>query len=118
MITNEDLKPGMYVKLKNGVEGVLLPWKGQLTVVGFDSERSRGAALATARIYDNKYKSSTMQNYSIVSVWLDNFENNATNGCFTSCGRTKLWEYEEPVKEMTVGEIEDELGYRIKIVEG
>lgn len=117
MITEKDLKPGMYVKLKNGLEGVLLPWKGQLAVVGFDSN-SKGSALATAHIYERPKYPSTAMNYGIVSVWLDNFENSAANGCFTSCGRTKLWEYEEPIKEMTVGEIEDELGYKIKIVEG
>lgn len=112
--SNEYLKPGMFVELKNGHTGVLIPCynsstnKEQLTVVGGDKLYSRECV---AQIY-NKYEGS---NYGIVKVYDLNKGNGAS--LFSSTQRDLLWEYEEPKKEMTIAEIEAKLGYKIKIVD-
>lgn len=111
--TNDDLKAGMYVELKNGVEGILIPCKSciapngeKLIVVssfGYDGRE------CVARLY---VEGKT--HYGIVKV----YDLNEGNGCdfCSSINRELLWKYEEPKKEMTVEQIEKELGYKIKIV--
>ena len=111
----KDLKPGMYVELKNGLSGVLIPWKGNLSVVGYDrNTENKMLAILTVnlRFYNGKIE-STHDNYSIIAVYNDHFMNHGV--VFSTAGRKLLWKYENE-KEMTVSEIEKILGFKIKIV--
>ena len=109
-----ELKAGMYVELKNGLSGILVPWKGKLEVVGKSCEEAKKiSALAIARLCED-YEDA----YSIVKVYSDDFSNDYYDGgCFSTDGRQLLYEYHK-VKELTVAEIEALLGYKVKIVEG
>ena len=110
-----ELKAGMYVELKNGLSGILVPWRGKLEVVGKGYIRaSKFSALATARLYED-----SEDDYSIIRVYSDDFSNcSASGGCFSTDGRQFLYESKQKAKELTVAEIEALLGYRVKIVEG
>lgn len=63
---------------------------------------------------DTKLKDSSQSNnrYSILKVYGHQTFSNQD----TIYGRELLWEYKEPKKELTIEEIEKELGYKIKIV--
>lgn len=110
-----ELKAGMYVELKNGLSGILVPWRGRLEVIGKSyAETTKFSALAEAQLYeDNK------DDYSIVKVYSDDFSNgHYGSGCFSTDGRHLLYEFKQKTKELTVAEIEELLGYKVKIVEG
>lgn len=113
--STEDLKPGMFVELKNGYKGVLIPCyyvttsDVELCVVNGSGRNSR---VCEAGIYDG---SSSYSDYDIIKVFDLNKGNDAS--LFSPIKRDLLWEYKEPVKEMTIAEIEAELGYKIKIVD-
>lgn len=112
--SNEDLKPGMFVELKNGAKGVLIPCyyvtsnSVELCVIRGDRENSR---ICEARIYDGIRNNN---NFDIIKVFDLNKGNDAS--LFSSINRDLLWEYEEPKREITIEEIETLLGYPIKIV--
>lgn len=105
--SNEDLKAGMLVELKNGIIGILIPLDDRLEVYNANFEAEAEASLLSNDIFDTIEIS-----YSIVRVYsLSN-----SSRLFDTQTRQLLWEYEEPKKEMTIKDIEAELGYKIKIV--
>lgn len=110
-----ELKAGMYVELKNGLSGILVPWRGKLEIVGKSyGEATKFSALAEARLYEDNE-----DGYSIVKVYSDDFSNaHYAGGCFSADGRNLLYDYKQKPKELTVAEIEELLGYKVKIVEG
>ena len=108
--TKDDLKAGMFVELKNGYKGVLIPCYKQHNLdstplfVVYHNDR-----LCDAELYSNIF-----DDWGIIRV----YDLSRANGgdFFSNEYRNLLWEYEERVKEMTVAEIEKELGYKVKIV--
>ena len=105
--SNEDLKAGMLVELKNGIIGILIPLDDRLEVYNANFEAAPDAKLLSSDISD-----SIDIAFSIVKVY--SLSNSIR--LFDTQTRQLLWEYEEPKKEMTIEEIEAELGYKIKIV--
>ena len=113
--SNEDLKAGMLVELKNGIIGILIPLDDRLEVYNANFEAEAEASLLSNDIFD-----TIKISYSIVKVYS---LSNSVRRLFDTQTRQLLWEYEEPKKEMTIKEkemtikdIEAELGYKIKIV--
>lgn len=106
--SNEDLKAGMLVELKNRAKGILIPVGGRLEVFRINDLEP----LTDAIIYDESLESLNKQ-YSIVKVY--GLSSDYT--LFEESYRDLLWEYKEPAKKMTIAEIEAELGYKIKIVD-
>ena len=108
--SNGDLKAGMLVELKNGIIGILIPLDDGLEVYDANFE-----AEAEARLLSNDIFDTTEISYSIVKVYsLSNSTNSSR--LFDTHTRQLLWEYEESKREMTIEEIEAELGYKINIV--
>ena len=105
--SNEDLKAGMLVELKNGIIGILIPLDDRLEVYNANFEAVPDAKLLSSDISD-----SIDIAFSIVRVY--SLSNSIR--LFDTQTRQLLWEYEEPKKEMTIEEVEAELGYKIKIV--
>lgn len=112
--SKSDLKPGMWVILKNGKQGLLVPTGlnayTRLSVVTEDDILSNNATLCCKELERDYPKSSS---WSIVKVYTIAPHNGSK---FMSIGdRELLWEYDN-CKEMTISEIEEILGYPIKIV--
>lgn len=106
MFKVEDLKPGMLVKLLNGSYGVITPVGRGLAIIG---KRENGMmSIFTSNI---RFSSDSCGSYSIIEVY-DLAYTNETD-FFLPGSRKCLWRYE---KEMTIEEIEKELGYPVKIV--
>ena len=106
--SNEDLEAGMLVELKNGIIGILIPLDDGLEVYNANFEAATDAKLLSSDISE-----SIDIAFSIVKVYsISNSYN-----LFDIDKRYLLWEYEEPKKEMTIKDIEAELGYKIKIVD-
>ena len=115
---NSELRVGMLVVLKNDEVGILIPWKrGQgLEVVGPGNNGKLSAitdpVLRGSEGEEERIKRGTDE-YDIVKVFSEYF-NNAW-GALDPNGRELLWEFSEPL-ELTVGQVEEILGYKIKIV--
>ncbi len=114
---NSELRAGMLVELKNGEVGILIPWtRGRtLEVVGRVSGELHAIADAILRGSEEaeyRVKCNT-QEYDIVKVYSEYF-NNAFDALDPK-GRKLLWEFSKP-QELTVEQIEEILGYKIKIV--
>lgn len=109
MFTVEDLKPGMLVKLVDDRYGVIIPVDTGLGIIGRSGEKM---SILTSNItfYPDVY---FYKAYSVIAVY-DLAYNNKTD-FFLPGNRTCLWKYDS-TKEMTIAEIEKELGYSIKIV--
>ena len=110
MFTIEDLKPGMLVKLLDGRYGVVTPVASGLAIIGKREDGRMAIFTSNIRFYPAFYVCS---NYSVVEVYDLAHTNEAD--FFLPGSRKRLWKYAE-VKEMTVEEIEKELGYSVKIV--
>lgn len=106
--SNEYLKAGMLVELKNGTKGILIPVEQCLEVFSINDLE----AVTDAIIYDESL-SYWDEQYSIVKI----YGLSKDYSLFKESGRDLLWEYKEPVKEITIAEIEEKLGYKIKIVD-
>lgn len=111
--TNEDFRSGMFVVLKNGQSGVIIPCfrpcsksNVQLSVISGDGA---GARLCEPRLYDG------FDSYGVVEVYDLNSGN--SESLFCNKQRELLWKYKGPAVEMTITEIEKELGYKVKIVD-
>ena len=112
MFTVEDLKPGMLVQLLNGKYGILVPAhiNGELCVIVRDSITGRlGIGTSNLRFYPEE---GFINGYSIIKVYDLSYNNRYD---FMEPGnRELLWDGSK--KEMTIEEIEKELGYPVKIV--
>ena len=112
MFTGEDLKPGMLVQLLNGKYGILVPAhiNGELCVIVRDSITGRlGIGTSNLRFYPEE---GLINDYSIIKVYDLSYNNRYD---FMEPGnRELLWDGSK--KEMTIEEIEKELGYPVKIV--
>ena len=108
MFTVEDLKPGMLVKLLDGMYGVVIPVDSGLAIIGKREDGRMSIFTSHIKLYPNKFY---FESYSVVEVY-DLAYTNETD-FFLPGSRKCLWRYE---KEMTIEEIEKELGYPVKIV--
>lgn len=109
MFTVEDLKPGMLVEMKDKGYGILLPFKGDKLGICMRTGTSLSLATTRLRFYPEP---GLIEGYSIIRVW-DLAEDGKLN--LLSPGDRELL-LDCSKKEMTLEEIEKELGYRIKIV--
>lgn len=109
MFTVEDLKPGMLVEMKDKGYGILLPFKGDKLGICVWNGTSLSLATTRLRFYPEP---GLIEGYSIIRVW-DLAEDGKFN--LLSPGDSELL-LDCSKKEMTLEEIEKELGYRIKIV--
>ena len=110
MFTVNDLKPGMLVKIADGRYGVCIPIKTGLAIIGKSIYRGSEMCILTSNI--RFYSSIYDTGYDIVEVY-DVASSNRTD-FFLPDSRKCLWRWCE--KEMTIEEIEKELGYHIKLV--
>jgi hypothetical protein len=102
--TKANLKDGMVVEYSNGERRMVL---GEKLVSDFGCAFLEGLTDTLEHI---QYDDMTIDKvYKSMSLTLDNY--------FKDYNLTLIWERpkEEPVKEMTVAEIEKELGYKVKI---
>lgn len=106
--SNEDLKAGMLVILKNGIAGILIPVMDELEVYSKDLDAETEAYLYSSELE----KGSPDERYAIVKVY-GLSKNYSLFDIFT---RNLLWEYKYEPKELTIEEVEKLLGYSIKIV--
>lgn len=109
MFTIEDLKPGMLVAMKDKGYGILLPVKNGELGICVKTGTSLSIATTWLRFYPEP---GLVEGYSIIKVW-----DLAKTGQFNllSPGDRKLL-CDCSKKEMTIEEIEKELGYPVKIV--
>lgn len=110
MFTVDDLKPGMLVNLLNGSYGVVIPVARGLAIIGKRGDGRMSIFTSNIRFYPGFY---FCDGYSVVEVY-DLAYTNAAD-FFMPGSRACLWKYAEE-KEMTIKEIEKELGYPVKIV--
>ena len=112
MFKVKDLKAGMLVQLLSGEYGILVPAhiNGELCVIIRDRITGRlGIGTSDLRFYPEE---GLIPRFSIIRVY-DLAPHNKFN--FMEPGvRELLWEGSK--KEMTIEEIEKELGYPVKIV--
>jgi hypothetical protein len=116
MFTKKDLKSGMIVENNNGsfylVEnnGIELLFVGDRhTIPGSEYTESLLHIPNSLRFYDNKW--------DIKKIYHSDFKHGivlALNGN----DLTLIWERKPAVKEMTVEQVEEVLGYKVKIVDG
>ncbi|MGN1300847.1 MAG: hypothetical protein ACI4VC_05840 [Clostridia bacterium] len=110
----EDLKPGMWVKLMNGLEGVVIPTMRGLQVIGRSSRistsDSRMAIYCNCRLATNHGGGDGWDIVEVRGLAPHNGED-----FFCKGKRELIWKLED-VKEMTITEIENLLGHKIKIV--
>lgn len=111
MFTVNELKPGMLVKLADGRYGLCIPINTGLSIIG-ESLYGGETSILTAKL---RFRSDIYSNseYDIVEVY-DLACSNRTD-FFLPSDRKCLWKY-GCTKEMTIEEIEKELGYTVKIV--
>lgn len=109
MFTVEDLKPGMLVEMKGKGYGILLPFKGDKLGICMRTGTSLSIATTRLRFYPEP---GLIEGYSIIRVW-DLAEDGKFN-LLSPGDRKLLWDGSK--KEMTIEEIEKELGYPVKIV--
>lgn len=112
MFTVKDLKPGMLVQLLNGEYGILVPAhiNGELCVIVRDSITGRlSIGTSDLRFYPEE---GLINSYSIIRVYDLSYNNKPD---FMEPGNRELL-YDCSKKEMTIEEIEKELGYPVKIV--
>lgn len=114
MFSANDLAPGMLVTLHCGLIGVITPVNNdnRLGIVGRNSIGDFELFTTHLRLMPEK---GLNNDYSIEAVY------DITVRCnydyFNPSCRTKLWSYKDTIaKEMTVSEVEEILGYPIKIV--
>lgn len=109
MFTVEDLKPGMLVEMKGGGYGILLPFvDGTLSICNI-IDGCLGIDTTLIRFYPDP---GLIDSFSIIKVW--DLPKNENSNLLSPEGRKLLYDYS--VKEMTIEEIEKELGYPVKIV--
>lgn len=112
MFKVEDLKPGMLVQLLSGEYGILVPAhiNGELCVILRDSNTGRlGIGTSDLRFFPEE---GLINSYSIIRVYDLSYNNKHD---FMEPGNRELL-YDCSKKEMTIEEIEKELGYPVKIV--
>lgn len=101
-----DLKVGYLVKFRNGAIKMVMPTTGQVVFVG-----EEGAWIGSNE-YDNNLKCLAGSDYDIIKVW--GYTDYACDSIkFDEDSREILLEEK---REMTISEIEKELGYPIKII--
>ena len=106
-----EFRAGMYVELSGGYVGVLVPIESGLHVIGQSAYGDYYTILCNPRL---KTKESNSK-YDIVKVY-DLAPDNRYE-FFSPGNRKLLWKYEESgVVEITIEEIEERLGYKIKII--
>lgn len=111
MFKVEDLKAGMLVQLLSGKYGILVPAhiNGELCVIIRDSTGRLGIGTSNLRFYPEE---GLLNSYSIIKVY--DLAYNNRHDFMEPGNRELLWDGSK--KEMTIEEIEKELGYPVKIV--
>ena len=101
--TKADLKDGMVVEAKDGRRRLVIGKKfmGQSTWTEFNN-------------YTDDLKNRINSDFDIEKVYKSS--GNKFDTVFKDHFLTLIWEREEAYKEMTVAEIEEKLGYKIKVV--
>ena len=111
MFKVEDLKAGMLVRLFNGNYGILIPvYNGKLGVITRNYTTGKlNIGTSDLRFYP---KTGLVVDYSIIKVY--GLASNNRFDLMEPGDRELLWDGSK--KEMTIEEIEKELGYSVKIV--
>lgn len=111
MFKVEDLKPGMLVRLYGGNYGILIPvYNGKLGVITRNFTTGKlEISTSNLRFYP---KTGLVADYSIIQVY--GLASNNEFDLMKPGDRELLWDSSK--KEMTIEEIEKELGYSVKIV--
>jgi translation initiation factor 2 beta subunit (eIF-2beta)/eIF-5 len=108
-----DLKTGYKVKTKNGINWVVIK-DVETMMYGHQSLLlAKEGGFEIGDLYNDDLTFARNDEYSIVEV----FENRNSSSILNPKEKGKLLFKRETPKEMTVEEIEKELGYKIKIIE-
>lgn len=106
-MNKSDLKAGYLVRYRNGCLRMVMPTNNQLVFVNEDG------VWAGTNDYDEQLKCRVGKEYDIIEVW--GFSEFPTTSFIIETTDRKLLSKENE-KEMTISEIEKELGYPIKII--
>ena len=103
--TKDDLKSGMVVEFRSGKKYMMVDYNGRLFGVGtatyFDDNKNEDLTSPVRREWDIMKVYEATEEYQLpINRWDD---------------MQLIWERSE-VKELTVAQLEEELGYKIKIV--
>lgn len=117
MFTVDDLKPGYRVVLHNGSVGIyVLEGVGQKPYIyGEYGEK----LTRNIRFYNGGDDTDGNETYTSYEYMIEKVYREASDARYWDLDeKDLLWEYSEneEIKEMTIKEIEDKLGYKIKIV--
>lgn len=115
-MTLSDLKTGMIITLRNGVEYIVFSDTVD-TSVSCDSEMifTNGDVWCSANKYSENMKNKYSKNLDIIKVESPEFTLGFINLNHFRETRKTLWERQE-IKEMTVTDVEKLVGCRVKIV--
>lgn len=103
--TKADLKPGMVVELCDGDRYLFV-----------NDKFANAHEWSDSKHYNNDLTHSVYENLNIVKVYTSTGHTLGT--MLDKSSLTLVWERKDDVKEMTVAEIEKQLGYKVKIVDG
>lgn len=106
--TKDNLKVGMLVEFKCDVRKVVMPNKNGLYLMGCSS---------SYELHDFNDDLTHKNNDDIMKVYDLPRYNIISNSIYSRDNRNLLWEREE-VKELTIDEISELLGYKVKVVGG
>lgn len=106
--TKADLKDGMVVEFRNGdrhlvLNGIFMAEDGWMPISDYQDNLINQPGMLS-------------ENYDIMKVYTSSSK--ILKSYFDNWRLTLIWERkeEEPVKEMTVAEIEEKLGYKVKVI--
>jgi len=120
ILKKSDLKQGALVQMRNGNMYILIGKKFvNLKNGGFMPLENYNEDLLTCNsIIEPIYDVVSNSKYDVMKVFNSSFEHQGYYTYITGCSFKWTWERkeEEPSKELTVGEIEKLLGYKVKIV--
>lgn len=109
MFTVDDLKTGYRVVLNNGQKGIYILEDEEYLYIYGENQRLTG----NIRLYDEEYDDgSSYSEYMIKKV----YKPARSSYYWELKDEDLLWKYDDMMHNVTIKEIEEKLGYRIRIV--
>ena len=119
-MTLDDLKTGMIVTMRNGsqftvIRNMAKPWRGSNDILVYGTSRGcRGWMPFTGYSNNMRYNCGDRE-WDIVKVEVPSHPFGFMHTDYESHLRTLIWA-ETPAVKLTLGEIEERLGYRVEII--
>ena len=108
-----DIKSGYLIRTRNGKIFICMRFKQECFIKTFTNEKGECLNITC---FNKKLQNNCDHQFDIMKIY--GLAKSAQQTLsFDTNGRPLLWEREE-TKKMTIGQIQDALGYKIEIVEG